>query len=665
MSYLAPQQYRRLGIPIGILSASGDNYTYSGIEILSTGLNDKATINQLRNTGVSLDNKLNQLNNTIFSGITSVTTLLTTGNQWYQATGNVPMSSRDWAGIASSLDGSYILATAQGGTSGVFESFNSGKNFTYLNLRPNALSFQQQGVAVSDDGTVAIAAHSTGLFIKRNGVWNSTLAGSSTRNRWYAADISSDGKYMVATQEYTTSGSIWMSSDSGISWVLKLNRVGTQFGDSADIAPKFRTVSISDDAKYQLVANYNNEVIISYNSGNDWFPATGLPIASWYSSAISANGQYMMLGRVSTPPSAIFVSNNFGLTWEEKSNWPNPELVNLVYGVALSKDAKTQAVVSIDPLGTQSNIFISYNSGNSWTRETGVIANQYKLFPFISDSIISINTSYSNLWFKEYNNNNYLNILPPNQELFYTKYNQTISGIKNFSSRPTVNNTGVLLQGEALTNRENVIYTTGNQSISGIKNFAIRPTVNNTGVLLQGEAAAAIQNVVYTTGEQTISGKKTFAAQNYTFSGVNLILEDGATLLSKAGSSGIFNGANIFNYINTFETTSQNNFKGPVAFYGATRFYDFPVFKSSSIGFTTDPNDYSEDWYFQIMPYSNGDFYIDYTSSTGSWSATFNLKSSNLINASGLRLTGNGVSYNVQKLLTVNINGTNYKLPLF
>jgi hypothetical protein len=38
---------------------------------------------------------------------------------------------------------------------------------------------------------------------------------------------------------------------------------------------------------------------------------------------------------------------------------------------------------------------------------------------------------------------------------------------------------------------QNVVYTTGNQTISGLKAFGSRPTVNGTGVLLSGEAAAS------------------------------------------------------------------------------------------------------------------------------------------------------------------------------
>jgi len=80
-------------------------------------------------------------------------------------------------------------------------------------------------------------------------------------------------------------------------------------------------------------------------------------------------------------------------------------------------------------------------------------------------------------------------------------------------------------------NASNLIYNTGNQTISGIKTFASRPTVNGTGVLLSGEASAVVlpTTLVYTTGNQIISGTKTFAN--------NLIVS----------GSGIFNALDLNN----------------------------------------------------------------------------------------------------------------------
>jgi hypothetical protein len=81
-----------------------------------------------------------------------------------------------------------------------------------------------------------------------------------------------------------------------------------------------------------------------------------------------------------------------------------------------------------------------------------------------------------------------------------------------FTSINSVIATGQILQNQINT----AVYTTGNQTINGSKNFITRPTVNGSGVLLQGEDAGGevnIQNVVYTTGNQTISGGITFINQ--------------------------------------------------------------------------------------------------------------------------------------------------------
>lgn len=60
---------------------------------------------------------------------------------------------------------------------------------------------------------------------------------------------------------------------------------------------------------------------------------------------------------------------------------------------------------------------------------------------------------------------------------------------------------------------DQVVLTTGNQSsIGGVKDFTSRPTVNGTGILLSGESPnfQLPNTIVYTTGNQNVSGLKTF-----------------------------------------------------------------------------------------------------------------------------------------------------------
>lgn len=83
----------------------------------------------------------------------------------------------------------------------------------------------------------------------------------------------------------------------------------------------------------------------------------------------------------------------------------------------------------------------------------------------------------------------------------YTTGNQTISGVKDFATRPTVNGTGVLLSGEAAqVDLSFTVRTTGNQTISGIKNFVTRPQVNSIGVVISGEAYPSNNPSGYITG---------------------------------------------------------------------------------------------------------------------------------------------------------------------
>jgi len=84
-----------------------------------------------------------------------------------------------------------------------------------------------------------------------------------------------------------------------------------------------------------------------------------------------------------------------------------------------------------------------------------------------------------------------------------------------YDTRPKILDTGDFIS-RAVALLDEVVLNTGDQTISGVKTFASRPTVNGTGVLLSGEAVAVAQlpnTIVYTTGNQTIGGYKIFTGQ--------------------------------------------------------------------------------------------------------------------------------------------------------
>lgn len=141
--------------------------------------------------------------------------------------------------------------------------------------------------------------------------------------------------------------------------------------------------------------------------------------------------------------------------------------------------------------------------------------------------------------------------------------NKILSGQWNTDQRLLVNGTGVLLSGEVVGSLSNVVYTTGNQTIDGLKTFSTRPEINGSGVLLQGEAAAgSVSNVVFTTGDQTISGAKIFSTGGGAYLKSESIYTNNASALKLSDNPG--NTALLplntlyLNSVSPFETTQSN-----------------------------------------------------------------------------------------------------------
>ena len=162
--------------------------------------------------------------------------------------------------------------------------------------------------------------------------------------------------------------------------------------------------------------------------------------------------------------------------------------------------------------------------------------------------------------------------------LVYNTGNQTINGVKTFSD-------GFILDG-GITGT-NLVYNTGNQTISGVKEFASRPTVNQTGVLLSGELAAEFKF----TGDLDVSliGTKTFGrysnGQRIPASGktvpqvFELILTEpipptvsltSSTVIpyNQISINNILNASNVINSLNSFVDTGVIEFRrGDVGSY--------------------------------------------------------------------------------------------------
>lgn len=171
--------------------------------------------------------------------------------------------------------------------------------------------------------------------------------------------------------------------------------------------------------------------------------------------------------------------------------------------------------------------------------------------------------------------------------LVYTSGNQTISGLKNFITRPTVNGTGVLLFGEGGTGSsgtiiisgnstvDNVVFTTGNQTISGAKNFITRPTVNNTGVLLNGEITSGFN------GNRSITRQSFPANVNVGGSDIGSFLNN---LFFPFNPATISLNSSPYNIIREFGTTYSNvPFQGTITANSETQISNLTCYSNDTV----------------------------------------------------------------------------------
>jgi hypothetical protein len=254
----------------------------------------------------------------------------------------VPRGSiQNWLEVASSADGSHLVAIPAGGQ--IYTSSDAGVTWT-----EQASGTQYwTAVASSADGTKLVALSSIGyIYTSSNSgiTWTPQVAAGS--QSWQTVASSADGTELAAVSRdiNTGIGSIYTSSNSGLSWTLQVapaflwasiasSADGTHlvvsgedgFGDTeiyissnsgASWAPSFATgvgvfgsVVCSTDCSHIAAASYAG-IAISTDSGTTWtIDSTG---TDWSTIAMSADGNTVFAGGVAT---AVTMSTDAGRTW--------------------------------------------------------------------------------------------------------------------------------------------------------------------------------------------------------------------------------------------------------------------------------------------------------------------------------------------------------------
>lgn len=242
-------------------------------------------------------------------------------------------SSRNWTSVASSSDGTKLVASVYDGQ--LYTSSDSG--VTWI---PRATNRAWKSVATSADGAKLVAVVAGGQ-IHTSADFGITWTPRESARNWSCVASSADGNKLVAAVQ---GGKIYRSVDSGISWSMAWF-VDAQWNAIASSADGARLLASSGSSGY---------LYCSLDSAGSWSILKGGDLGndshSWTSVTMSSSGDTMIASSESAGGGGIWVSTNAGSYWVERYRPVS------VYSVACSANGSTIIVPGL----------VSKDSGQYW-----------------------------------------------------------------------------------------------------------------------------------------------------------------------------------------------------------------------------------------------------------------------------------------------------------
>jgi len=282
-----------------------------------------------------------------------VSAIFSFAQTWIQQT-NSP--TEEWTCIASSADGSKLVAASFNGT--IYTSPDSGVTWIEATNVPTSdwiavvssaqgdkLAALNIGGSINSDNAIIYVSTDSGM------TWTNIYTPSVTLN---CMGSSADGKTLIAGDwnDFGGPSSIYCSTNFGTTWVTNdaPNEYWTSVASSAD-GTKFVASCVNPSD--------TGTVFVSHDSGMTW-NVTDLPFASWQTVASSADGFELI---AAASGGSVYISTNSGVTWTT-NNVPN----TFWSSVAASADGKR--FIAVNTYGRLNNggvIYTSNDSGLSWT----------------------------------------------------------------------------------------------------------------------------------------------------------------------------------------------------------------------------------------------------------------------------------------------------------
>lgn len=203
--------------------------------------------------------------------------------------------------MQGNLDGSIIVIATNGY---LLRSIDSGTTWSPL-LAAGLRNWSS--VAINDSGTVIVGAESSGsIWLSTNSgvTFTQQSNGISTSLTWSSVDTNASGTTIVATYQ---SSVVYLTTNTGSSW-------NTRTVSGASSLKNISLSAVGD--KIAVFSSGNSRLYTSSNTGNSWTAQTaaGAIGASAPTFILSQDGQKLLFMR--SDAAAISKSTNFGSTWE-------------------------------------------------------------------------------------------------------------------------------------------------------------------------------------------------------------------------------------------------------------------------------------------------------------------------------------------------------------
>jgi len=263
--------------------------------------------------------------------------------------GNV---DKDWSSVASSTDGSRLIAGAYGRSGSLYISADGGSSWS--ETRPADPHKSWIDVASSADGTRLIAGEQGGrLYISSNGgsSWSETRPAGDVDNSWYSVASSADGSRLIAG---ACTGRLYISSNGGSSW--------SETRPAGDVDKCWiNSVTSGADGSHLIVGTSPGRLYVSSNGGTTWTETqpAGNVDKHWQGLASSADGNKLIAGVYGV--GRLYISADGGSSWSETR--PAGDVDKSWYAVASSADGNK--LVAGTCFGGR--LYVSSNGGFSWS----------------------------------------------------------------------------------------------------------------------------------------------------------------------------------------------------------------------------------------------------------------------------------------------------------